>query len=142
MNTAIVTVTHFLDDGGTPIVSVPLTNTNKNAILCQSDFNELIRLGVDPRWKLATGQVFQRGENHVSVARLIANAKKGEKVQYRDGDTLNLKLNNLITSHGAGRFTERDKLNREYVTLKDKVELNHIHQLPSWEIAENARIRG
>ena len=140
MNT--VTVTHSLDDDdGTPIVSVPLINSKQIAILNQSDYQELISIGVDPRWKLARSQVFERGRTLVSIARLIANAKKGEKVQYKDGNQLNLRRKNLVISIGAGKHTERDRLNKEHGVLRDKVEVKHNHKLPSWEVAQSLRSR-
>jgi hypothetical protein len=44
-----MTITNFLDDDGIPIVSVPLTNCAKKAVLYQDYFNMLLELGLDPR---------------------------------------------------------------------------------------------
>ena len=36
-----IVITHFLDEDGDPLVSVPLSNAGKPAILYQEDFNHL-----------------------------------------------------------------------------------------------------
>jgi hypothetical protein len=79
-----IEITHFLDEDGSPLVTVPLTNTDAEVILYEADFNSLYQSGLDPRWRLSMGQVIERGRDRVSVARLVANARKGDKIQYLD----------------------------------------------------------
>src|SRR5437879_5988900 len=98
-----IEVTHFLDEDGIPLVSVPLTNIDKNVTLYQEDFNRLFQSGLDPRWRLSLGQVLERGSARVSVARLVANAKKGDKIQYLDRNPCNLRRDNLVAAAGGGK---------------------------------------
>lgn len=131
-----IEITHFLDEDGSPLVSVPLTNAEASVTLYEADFNSLHQSGLDPRWRLSMGQVIERGRGRVSVARLVANAKKGDKIQYLDRNPCNLKRDNLVTAEGNAKSNAMDKLdlsNRSHQFLKEKVELKHIHQLPSWE---------
>lgn len=132
----LIEITHFLDEDGSPLVSVPLTNADANVTLYEADFNLLYQSGLDPRWRLSMGQVIERGRGRVSVARLVANAGKGDKIQYLDRNPCNLKRDNLVTAEGSGQSNAMDKLdvsNRSHRFLKGKVELRHIHQPPSWE---------
>lgn len=127
-------ITHFLDEDGTPLVSVPLTNSDKSVVLYQADFNQLYELGVDPRWRLSYGQILERGRSKLSVTRLIANAKSGDKIQILDRDPCNLKRDNLVTAAGGGMSKTRDKLflgNRPHKFLNTVV-LKHVEILPSW----------
>jgi hypothetical protein len=128
-----IEITNFLDEDGNPIVSVPLTNTDKSAILYREDFDRLIKLGLDPRWRLSMGQVLERGRGRVSIARLVANAKEGEKIQYIDKDPSNLKRDNLVNAAGGGKSNSIDRVALDNRILRDRVELKHIDIRPSWE---------
>jgi hypothetical protein len=98
-----VTITHSMDNNNEPIVSVPMTNVDKSALLRQDDFNRLYEAGLDPRWRFGQGQVYERGKSKVSISRLIADANPGDKVQYRDNDGLNLKRDNLVIANGSSK---------------------------------------
>lgn len=100
-----IEITHFLDEDGSALVSVPLTNSDTNVILYESDFNSLYETGLDPRWRLSMGQIIERGRDRVSVARLVADAKKGDKIQYLDRNPCNLKRDNLVTAEGNSNRT-------------------------------------
>jgi hypothetical protein len=123
------------DEDGNHVVSVPLTNTDKTVKLFQEDFDRLMRSGLDPRWRLSNGEVFERGRSRLSIKRLIADAAKGEKVQLLDGDPCNLRRDNLITTPGGGKYKARDKLGymeRPHRFL-NRVELKRITIPASWE---------
>src|SRR5258708_6961838 len=84
-----VTVTRSKDDDGVPIISIPIANSNKPAILYQEDFDLLLSLNIDPRWTFNANLVLERGQ--LPIARILFDAKAGEKVRYKDGNSLNLK---------------------------------------------------
>src|SRR5947209_6839988 len=123
-------ITHSKDHDGLRIVSVPLNNVDKQVILDEEEFDLLMSLCLDPWWRLSANLVV-RGT--IPIARIILDAKKGEKVQYLDGNPLNLRRSNLIKTIGGGKSSTRDKLNKHNV-LRKKIELDHIHILPSWEV--------
>ena len=135
MNT--VTVKRLLDeDGITKIIEVPLTNLDKSVTLFEADWNLLLRLGLDPRFRFSLGHVVQRGVGRLSVARLISNAGAGEKVQYLDSNPFNLRRTNLVNSIGGGKVSTRDKLapsNRPHTVLNRKAQINTIDIKPSWK---------
>jgi hypothetical protein len=131
----ILEVTHDLDEEGNSIVLVPLTNSDQSAVLYQEDFNSLIDKGLDPRWRISNGQIIERGKGRVSIARLIADAGKGDKVQYKDRNPCNLKRDNLVTAAGGGRQVTRDKLlpaNRPHSFLRN-VELKSTEKVVPWQ---------
>jgi len=121
-------------DGVTALVSVPLTNTDKTVVLYQEDFNDLIRSGLSPLWRLMQGQVLERGRARVSISRLVKNAKAGQKIYFIDKDPCNLRRSNLLTAIGCSKSKTRDKLkNRPRSSfLKERVELKHIYIKPSY----------
>lgn len=110
------TVTHFLDDDGVPVVSVPLTNSEKRVQLYQEDFNRLIEEGFDPRWRLSNGQVLERGRTRRPVKRMVAGIGKGQMVRLFDGDPCNLKRSNFIIGpdRRVEAILEHDYINPDY----------------------------
>ncbi|WEX07290.1 hypothetical protein [Chelativorans sp. AA-79] len=85
-------------------VAVPLARDGRQeAILDLSDYNELIALGVYPNWQLRGGNVGSRGPNGIKVliARVLTDAKPGQRVVYRDGNKLNLRRGNLSVLDGG-----------------------------------------
>jgi len=134
-----VRVLHSRDEDGNEIVTVPLSNIDKKVILYKDDFNELLSLGVVPKWTLNANLVLARGR--MPIGRLIVDAKKGEKVEVLDGSPLNLRRSNLFVSLGNAKYNARDKLSNKPVhrLMVENVELEHEHKLPSWEVAEALR---
>jgi hypothetical protein len=125
-----VLITHEMDeDGETPIVLVPLVNSDGKAILYQEDFNKLIALGLDPRWRINQGQVYVRGKKKISIARLILDTQEHERVSYRDKDPLNLRRNNLGNRPGRGTEKTRDIISP--ATKPTHVTLKHVFNNPS-----------
>jgi hypothetical protein len=107
-----VRITKYIDDNHC-LVLVPLTNAHKSVILYQEDFNRLIEAGVDPRWRLQSNQILERGRGGLSVTRLVAHAGEGQKVRVLDKDPCNLRKSNLITVKGRGRIDPGNKLSSE-----------------------------
>ncbi len=106
----IVEVAHGQDRDGNPIVCVPLTNAPDQKVqLNRDDFDLLIEMGLDPRWKLENGQILERG-TRLSITRLVADAKSGEKIHLIDGDPTNLKQNNFLRSKGGSGSDAREQL--------------------------------
>jgi hypothetical protein len=126
-----IEVINFYEDG-CPVVSVPLTNIDKSAVLYREDFDRLMTLNVDPRWRLGMGRVLERGRGQVPIARLVANAKKGEKVQHIDKNPYNMKRENLVNTAGAGK-NSIDKVALDNKILRERVEVLHTYIQPSWE---------
>lgn len=107
-----LTVTKYVDAEHC-LVSVPLTNAHSSVILYQEDFNRLIEAGVDPRWRLQSNQILERGRGGLSVTRLVAQAGEGQKVRVLDKDPCNLRKSNLIAVKGRGEINPANKLSSE-----------------------------
>lgn len=97
------------------IVHIPLSNSLEPAVVDQSDYDRLIAAGLSNQW---TWNEFRRGYRKygyvrcrvsqtkgekVSLARLIARAKPGMIVKYRDGNPKNLCRNNLVLKKGNAK---------------------------------------
>jgi hypothetical protein len=133
-----ITVTHLRDTDGSAIVKVSLINQdNKEAILNEEDFNLLLSLGVSPCWLLTSNLVLSRGK--ISVARIIHDAKAGEKIKYIDGDPCNLRRSNLFITVGSAKYDARANLKNKPKVVPEKINITHIQQRPSWEIADSLR---
>lgn len=92
----------------TPLVSVPIKNSETAVLLWQSDFDDLLDKGLSPRWRLSQGQIFEEG-TRVSVTRLVADAQAMQKVSLIDHNPLNLKRSNLAVRPGNGGFNTKQK---------------------------------
>jgi hypothetical protein len=86
------------------VVYVPLGRDGEDeAVLDLDDYNDLVALKVYPNWQLRGGQVGARGPGGINVliARVLTDAKPGQRVTYRDGDKLNLRRSNLECSESG-----------------------------------------
>jgi hypothetical protein len=103
-----------MDRDGTPIAKVTLAG-GEVAVIDGPDFDQLMRLGVSPNWTLnqaGTGHAYvrayapRRRGSLVTIARLLMRPGRNQRVQYADGDPLNLRRSNLFLGHqgGAGDF--------------------------------------
>ena len=98
-------------EGDRLIVTVPLTNSTRRVRLYEEDYRELERLGVGLPWRWNQEQVWVRNNNrNISIARLIMDADKGEKISFLDGDTANLIRSNLLRSPGSSKYRARSGL--------------------------------
>src|SRR5262249_50189600 len=90
------------------------------ALIYVDDLTELIKLGVSLSWTLKYSVVQVAGQHrkgpnshrHLSVARLVADAGPGELIQFRNGNSLDLRSGNLFKVHST-RVKYRD---REHIT--------------------------
>jgi hypothetical protein len=109
-------IRHLTDTDGKRIVEVPLGQNGKRvAVLYEQEFEELIGLGLSPRWRILKdrnnamrvtvwlGSIKQQ----ISVARLICGADVHQNVSYLDGNPFNLRSTNLLL--GMGRGTRNDR---------------------------------
>lgn len=101
------------DADGQQLAHVALANTNKRATLYAEDHAWLMAKGWSPYWSLTnTGGRHDyvlanaRGPRDtprtITIARLIAQAAKGQRVTYADGDRTNLRRDNLVVVKGGG----------------------------------------
>jgi len=99
------------------VVLVTLGNSPKKAQVHRDDLERVKAAGYTGAWFLngCNGYSYVRtGRSDLvgrleSVARIIAEAKPGQIVKYRDGDRLNLRRDNLYLGSGrskARRWTE------------------------------------
>lgn len=112
------------DADGSPVVRVPLAKRRGVAVLDADDFDELMRLGISPRWcrnVAMPGYAYVRctPPRHMncgtllSVSRLIMAAPPGMCVRYRDDDRCNLRRSNLyLAEDGRARGRERTALDQ------------------------------
>lgn len=107
------------DAAGQRLAHVALANTNQRATLYAEDLELLLAAGFSRYWKFMRDG---RGSTYVAVraytpegykreilvARLIADAKRRECVRPNDGNTLNLRHENLSKYRGPARFAAAD----------------------------------
>jgi len=98
---------------GQLLVHVALANTDQRATMYAEDFQRWLAAGFSAFWSFtSTGGRFQyvlantrspsNSTRTVPVARWIADAQKGQRVRYADGDRLNLRRENLTAVKGGG----------------------------------------
>jgi hypothetical protein len=102
---------------GKDVIVVPLQASWGCARLFEEDFQRLIDAGLSPFWSYNSnggGVSYVRASlsggrcgEQVSLARLVAGAKKGQRVRYRDRDPRNLRSDNLYIERGYSRRHDR-----------------------------------
>jgi hypothetical protein len=129
-----VEVSQTPDNNLVDVISVPLINSDLVVSIYKTDFLELMAIGVDTRWKLYQGSVYQKGKGHINISRLICNAQDGQIVQFMDGNKMNLKRSNLAIAIGnMNAKAERPKLNRERSMIKTNASVKSTYINPSWD---------
>jgi hypothetical protein len=103
------------DADGRAVVAVPLANEAGTAIVDAGDYDRLEALGLSPSWYLngadrsrcyVRAAINDGRGNNVAVARIIVDAGPGQIVRYRDGDTTNLRRDNLLVRRGQSKRTD------------------------------------
>jgi len=104
---------YTINSDGQRLVHVALANSNQRATLYAEDFQRWLAAGFSPFWSFtSTGGRFQyvlvnarspsNSKRTVPIARWLADARKGQRVRYADGDRLNLCRENLTAVKGGG----------------------------------------
>lgn len=99
------------DADGQQLVHVALANTDQRATLYAEDYQRWLAAGFSPYWSLcdvgygiqyvlASARTAGNKHRSLTVARWIADAGKGQRVRYADGDRLNLRRENLVFEQG------------------------------------------
>jgi len=107
------------DADGQRLVHVALANSQQRATLYAEDYHRLMDAGWSPYWQHTQdghgnayptlGAYNPKGVDClVSVARLIAHAKAGQRLSYADGNPLNLRAENLKLVKGSARYGAAD----------------------------------
>ncbi|WP_157510989.1 hypothetical protein [Frateuria sp. Soil773] len=106
--------TYTTDATGQRLAHVALTGTCQRATLYADDLERLLEAGWSPHWSwcktnprfsyvLVGARTMKGVQRSLTVARLIADAGKGQCVVYNDGDRTNLRRDNLRLVRGSGR---------------------------------------
>jgi len=103
-------VTRMIDPNGQPVVKVPLANTELVATVDSDSYDKLIETGISTNWNFNKASPKENGYvrtalngSRVCVARLIVQAKPKENVHYLNGDTLDLRKENLYVAKGNSK---------------------------------------
>jgi hypothetical protein len=82
---------------------VPLGRSGQHeAIIALDDYQQLIELGVSPNWQRCGGSVSAvTKKGNMLVGRILADARAGQRVHYKDGNPLNLRRDNLSVREGG-----------------------------------------
>lgn len=109
------------DAYGDDIVRVPLANFAGYAVVDAEDFDRMLAAGLSPNWFAnlngENGRLYVKTQvphdRPRTVARFVAGAGDNESVRYRDGDTFNLRRENLIVYRGGRvRYGSEELLQR------------------------------
>jgi hypothetical protein len=107
------------DADGQRLVHVALANSQQRATLYAEDYQRLMAAGFSTHWQytedgrggayVTLSAYTSTGHNRlIPVARLITNAGHGERVRASDGNTLNLRSDNLAFYAGRAWFNASD----------------------------------
>lgn len=88
-------------------------NDGREVVLDKESMDFLLRIGLSSNWSANTSDIVSTSgrlssNNHVSVARVIADAGPNEIVCYRDNNKMNLRRDNLYIK--SGKASKRDRL--------------------------------
>ena len=90
-----------------PLLLVPLANTDDHAKVAPEDYEAVIAAGFSPNWYLHHGRVlsFSRAEGYARVARIIlglaGKGRRGSRVSHVNGDATDLRRKNLTVREVA-----------------------------------------
>jgi hypothetical protein len=111
-------IVRHLTENGHKLVNVPLDDRAKRyAILFEQDYQNLIDLGLSPRWRIKNDRgakrvmVWNRATGYeVAVARLIVGAGAKQSVTYANGNPFDLRAINLVVGLGRGLRNDRNDI--------------------------------
>lgn len=121
-------------EGERVLARVPLGTHNKYAPLryaeiWRDDYDFLVKLGLSPNWccyrNPKTGKHYVSAvsgtfpSTRVLVARVLLDAHEGQRVEYLDGNTFNLRRENLkVASHGASKHRARNHVRGKAIVVE------------------------
>jgi hypothetical protein len=125
------TAPEYTVDSGQSLVHVALANTTERATMYAEDYERLIDVGYSRHWSLTSTGASARyvlvnarsikgTKRSLTVARLVADAGKGSRVRYVDGDRLNLRTENLALVKGPAR-SPADSLRPRKMTMSGAI---------------------
>jgi hypothetical protein len=129
-------IRHLIENGH-KLVHVPLDNKAKRyAILFEEDYQNLIDLGLTPRWRVKRDRgairvmVWNRATGYeIAVARLIVGAGARQSVTYANGNPLDLRASNLVVGLGKALRNDRNEIKpSKHLTRKSVVRHEYINQ--------------
>lgn len=124
----IYEIAHSHDDKGNNIVEVPLQNSKLKVRLYEQDYTELVELGAGLPWQFQQSQVvIWRNPKRLNIARILMDADKGIKISFADGNSRNLRRDNLIRVAGSAKHRARDQL-VDPIFMPTVIEERHIVQ--------------
>jgi hypothetical protein len=118
-----IEITHF-KEGRRNLVSVTDGRLKSKFVLYETDFDDLMALGVSPLWHFYHDSIaiVRSGGKEVPVGRLIRDAREGQIVVAQDGNPFNLRKDNLVLAPGYSKYRARDMIVRPFKkthTIKD-----------------------
>jgi hypothetical protein len=122
-------IVRHLTDNGHRLVNVPLDDRAKRyAILFEQDYQNLMDLGLTPRWRVKRDRgairvmVWNRNTGYeVAVARLVVGAGSKQSVTYANGNPLDLRASNLVVGLGKGLRNDRNEIKHSNHTTKRSI---------------------
>ena len=122
-------IVRHLTDNGHRLVNVPLDDRAKRyAILFEQDYQNLMDLGLTPRWRVKRDRgairvmVWNRNTGYeVAVARLVVGAGSKQSVTYANGNPLDLRASNLVVGLGKGLRNDRSEIKHSNHTTKRSI---------------------
>lgn len=137
--------TFTTDSNGQRLAHVALAGTNQRATLYTEDLERILADGWSPFWSftitdktaprrkyvLVHGYNAKGRHRSITVARLVAEVSKGQRVKYADGDRLNLRRENLLMKKG-GAWMPLESLRPNKGTQREHA-VPPVPQRPAWE---------
>ena len=130
-------IRHLIDENRKKVVHLPLDDKAKRyAILFEADYQNLIDLGLSPRWRVKKDRgvirvmVWNRATGYeVAVARLIVGAGPKQSVTYANGNPLDLRASNLVVGLGKALRNDRNEIQpSKHLTRKSVVRHEYINR--------------
>lgn len=103
-----IQVRSYLEEDGTQIVAIPLSNADKEVRMTIEDYRKIKAAGVTDRfYQVLNGinktpfiNAYVTKKGSVSVARLITHATREQHIHFYDNDRYNLRASNLELVNG------------------------------------------
>lgn len=135
-------IIHALDEGGRKTVFVPLLGGSRGyAGIDEHDFHALMELGLSPTWSIqvrgtVTAPCAGASGNTVSVARVLLDLGPGESVTYANGNSTDLRRDNLSISYEGNNAVRRDRDFVKHLTRQRGPKIKRAYRIESKEVSE------